>query len=113
MLFPLFRISSTTSALYSAENARRFRFAMAHSYRTFVRSGVSTKPGKLNPGMESVGSPAAADVPRAPRGAESGCVQQCQELNLKCGGPNNQMCNALLRDCYEACAPSGQGANTP
>lgn len=43
-LFPLLRISSTTSVLYSAENARRFRFAMTHSYRTFVRSGVSTKP---------------------------------------------------------------------
>jgi len=26
-------------------NARRLRLVMTHSYRTFVRSGVSTKPG--------------------------------------------------------------------
>ena len=29
------------------ENARRFRLAMTHSYRTFVRSEVSTKPGQV------------------------------------------------------------------
>ena len=28
-------------------NARRLRLAMTHSYRTFVRSGVSTKPGQV------------------------------------------------------------------
>src|SRR3989441_8381033 len=31
------------------ENARRLRLAMTHSYRTFVRSGVSTKPGQVHP----------------------------------------------------------------
>jgi hypothetical protein len=29
-------------------NARRLRLAMTHSYRTFVRSGVSTKPGQVH-----------------------------------------------------------------
>ena len=44
---PLSRTSRTASALNSLVNARRFRFAMTHSYRTFVRSGVSTKPGQV------------------------------------------------------------------
>jgi hypothetical protein len=32
--------------LNSFVNDRRFRFAITHSYRTFVRSEVSTKPGQ-------------------------------------------------------------------
>src|SRR5438445_4194244 len=44
---PLSRTSRTASALNSFVNARRFRLAMTHSYRTFVRSGVSTKPGQV------------------------------------------------------------------
>ena len=46
MLLPLPWMSFTTSALYSFENDRRFLFPMTHSYRIFVRSGVSTKPGQ-------------------------------------------------------------------
>ena len=46
MPLPLLRMSATTSALYSFENDRRFLFPMRHSYRTFVRSVVSTKPGQ-------------------------------------------------------------------
>src|SRR5947209_3616774 len=30
----------------SLVNARRFRLAITHSYRTFIRSGMSTKPGQ-------------------------------------------------------------------
>src|SRR6266436_5370823 len=45
---PLSRTSRTASALNSLVNARRFRLAMTHSYRTFVRSGVSTKPGQVH-----------------------------------------------------------------
>ena len=48
MLRPLVRISSTTSALYSLVNPRRFRLAMTHSYRTSVRSEVSAKPGQAH-----------------------------------------------------------------
>src|SRR5712692_1803337 len=44
---PLSRTSRTASALNSFVNARRLRLAMTHSYRTFVRSGVSTKPGQV------------------------------------------------------------------
>src|SRR5262249_33367608 len=44
---PLSRTRRTASALNSSVNARRFRFAMTHSYRTFVRSRVSTKPGQV------------------------------------------------------------------
>src|SRR5436309_518296 len=44
---PLSRTSRTASALNSFVNARRFRLAMTHSYRTFVRSEVSTKPGQV------------------------------------------------------------------
>ena len=47
MDFPLSRTNRTVSALNSFVNARRFRLAMEHSYRTFVRSGVSTKPGQV------------------------------------------------------------------
>jgi transposase len=43
----LARTSRTASALNSLVNARRFRSAMTHSHRTFVRSGVSTKPGRF------------------------------------------------------------------
>jgi hypothetical protein len=35
--------------LNSVVNARRLRLAMTYSYRTFVRSGVSTKPGQVHP----------------------------------------------------------------
>jgi hypothetical protein len=49
MLLPLLRMSSTTSALYCLENARRFLFSMTHSYRILVRSGVSTRPGQPHP----------------------------------------------------------------
>jgi hypothetical protein len=42
------RITLTASALNSGVNDRRFRFPMTLSYCTFVRFGVSTKPGKLN-----------------------------------------------------------------
>ena len=45
--FPLARTRSMTSVLYAAENDRRFRFSMTHSYRTFVRNGVSIKPGQV------------------------------------------------------------------
>src|SRR6266700_6262069 len=48
MDFPLSRINRTVSALNSSVNARRLRLAMEHSYRTFVRSAVSTKPGQLH-----------------------------------------------------------------
>jgi len=44
--FPLSPTSRTVRALNSSVNARRFRLAMDHSYRTFVRSAVSTKPGQ-------------------------------------------------------------------
>ena len=44
--FPLSPTSFTVRALNSSVNARRFRLAMDHSYRTFVRSAVSTKPGE-------------------------------------------------------------------
>src|SRR5216684_2566335 len=44
---PLSRISRTVWALNSVVNVRRLRLAMTHSYRTFVRSGVSTKPGQV------------------------------------------------------------------
>src|SRR2546425_726454 len=43
----LSRTSRTASALNSFVNARRLRLAVTHSYRTFVRSGVSTKPGQV------------------------------------------------------------------
>src|SRR6185503_12619896 len=45
--FPLSRTSRTVSALNSFVNARRLRLPMTHSYRTFVRSEVSTKPGQV------------------------------------------------------------------
>src|SRR5437016_7928075 len=45
---PLSRTSRTASALNSFVNARRFRLAMTHSYRTFVRSEVSTKPAQVH-----------------------------------------------------------------
>jgi hypothetical protein len=45
--FPLSRTIRTACALNSFVNARRLRLAMTHSYRTFVRSGVSTKPGQV------------------------------------------------------------------
>src|SRR5206468_1178943 len=57
---PLSRTSRTASALNSLVNARRFRFAMTHSYRTFVRSGVSTKPGQV---QDSVNVDCAAGRP--------------------------------------------------
>jgi hypothetical protein len=45
--FPLSPTSRTVRALNPSVNARRFRLAMDHSYRTFVRSAVlSTKPGQ-------------------------------------------------------------------
>src|SRR6266566_2599338 len=44
---PLSRTIWTACALNSFVNARRLRLAMTHSYRTFVRSGVSTKPGQV------------------------------------------------------------------
>src|SRR5262252_7351684 len=44
--FPLSRTIRTAWALNSFVNARRLRLAMTHSYRTFVRSGVSTKAGQ-------------------------------------------------------------------
>jgi hypothetical protein len=47
MDFPLSRTSRTVCALNSFVNARRFPLAMDYSYRTFVRSGVSTKPGQV------------------------------------------------------------------
>ena len=43
----LVRPRVVSTALNSLVNARRFRLAMTHSYRTFVRSGVSTKPGQV------------------------------------------------------------------
>src|SRR5689334_7590892 len=47
ILFPLSRTNRTVSALNSSENARRLRFSpIGHSYRTFVRFEVSTKPGE-------------------------------------------------------------------
>src|SRR5690242_7221766 len=47
ILFPLSRTNRTVSALNSSENARRLRFfPIGHSYRTFVRFEVSTKPGE-------------------------------------------------------------------
>src|SRR6266481_429707 len=52
MDFPLSRINRTVSALNSSVNARRLRLAMEHSYRTFVRSAVSTKPGQLHDAHE-------------------------------------------------------------
>src|SRR5690606_15146884 len=68
MLRPLVRISSTTSALYSALNFRlALRRPMAHSYRTSVRSGVSTKPGEaheLAPHAKAESSAAACDARR-------------------------------------------------
>ena len=48
-LFSLPCTNRTVSALNSGENDRlvlRFRFPMTPSYRTFVRVGVSTKPGE-------------------------------------------------------------------
>src|SRR3989449_590815 len=45
--FPLSRTMRTACALNSFVNARRFRLAMTHSYRTFVRSEVSTKSGQV------------------------------------------------------------------
>src|SRR2546426_4101583 len=45
---PLSRTIRTACALNSFVNARRLRLAMTHSYRTFVRSGVSTKPGQVH-----------------------------------------------------------------
>src|SRR6185503_13617267 len=50
--FPLSRTSRTVSALNSFVNARRLRLAMTHSYRTFVRLGVSTKPGQAQAPQE-------------------------------------------------------------
>src|SRR5216117_1232698 len=46
---PLSRTSRTASALNSLVNARRFRLAMTHSYRTFVRSGCPRNRGRLTP----------------------------------------------------------------
>src|SRR6266436_3617296 len=54
MDFPLSRINRTVSALNSSVNARRLRLAMEHSYRTFVRSAVSTKPGQLHRKLQEV-----------------------------------------------------------
>jgi hypothetical protein len=48
---PLSRTSRTVCALNSVVNARRLRLAIGHSYRTFVRSAVSTKPGALSAGQ--------------------------------------------------------------
>src|SRR3989441_7372626 len=50
---PLSRTSRTASALNSFVNARRFRLAMTHSYRTFVRSEVSTKSGQVQYPLDS------------------------------------------------------------
>src|SRR5436309_2817505 len=47
MAFPLSRTTRTACALNSFVNARRFRLAMTHSSRTFVRSEVSTKSGQV------------------------------------------------------------------
>src|SRR5438876_11846732 len=47
MAFPLSRTMRTACALNSFVNARRFRLAMTHSSRTFVRSEVSTKSGQV------------------------------------------------------------------
>src|SRR5262249_33854360 len=47
-VFPLSRTIRTACALNSFVNARRLRLVMTHSYRTFVRSGVSTKPGQVH-----------------------------------------------------------------
>jgi hypothetical protein len=47
-VLPLAWTIRTASALNSFVNARRLRLAMDYSYRTFVRSGVSTKPGEVH-----------------------------------------------------------------
>src|SRR5262249_9410415 len=47
--FPLSRTIRTAWALNSFVNARRLRLTMTHPYRTFVRSGVSTKAGQGQP----------------------------------------------------------------
>jgi hypothetical protein len=57
MDLPLSRTSRTVRALNSVVNTRRLRLAVTDSYRTFVRSGVSTKTG--------AGSAAASRARRA------------------------------------------------
>ena len=44
----LSRTIRNACALNSVVNARRLRLAMTHSYRTSVRSGVSTKSGQVH-----------------------------------------------------------------
>src|SRR5438876_8660091 len=72
MAFPLSRTMRTACALNSFVNARRFRLAMTHSYRPFVRSEVSTKSGQAQFALR--GRPRAARASRrlavdaAPRG---------------------------------------------
>ena len=62
-VLPLAWTIRTASALNSFVNARRLRLALDYSYRTFVRSGVSTKPGEVHfsavkaPVARSTGSP--------------------------------------------------------
>ena len=43
----LFGKGFSATPAQNAVDARRLRLAMTHSYRTFVRSGVSTKPGQV------------------------------------------------------------------
>src|SRR5258707_969225 len=49
----LSRTMRTACSLNSVVNARRFRLAMTHSYRTFVRSEASTKPGQVHLGRRT------------------------------------------------------------
>jgi hypothetical protein len=49
--------------LNSFVNARRLRLTMDYSYRTFVRSGVSTKPGEV----QTLIPPAERSEARIPR----------------------------------------------
>src|SRR5207302_9104202 len=64
---PLSRTSRTVWALNSVVNVRRLRLAMTHSYRTFVRSGVSTKPGQV----QGIASAAWSDPPGQPTSSRS------------------------------------------
>src|SRR5438445_5553672 len=68
-LFSLPCTNRTVSALNSGENDRRFLrlcFPMTPSYRTFVRVGVSTKPGQAQEAASRTGSKRPPPVVQSP-----------------------------------------------
>src|SRR5207249_5713777 len=84
---PLSRTIRAACALNSFVNARRLRLAMTHSYRTFVRSGVSTKPGQVHlPIREICGEPVAR-VPDLTHGRRRYHPGACEQAARRARNP--------------------------